>query len=116
MTVKQRAKWSVRVGEACVDYLVSVGAIPTPGGFHDYGLETRAGRLSFSPHGWWLACWFEDIAAARALLSPAGSIAQLNPHTGKWNFHFVESWGVAECVSELADSVGPLLLPAGVSS
>lgn len=45
---------------------------------------TRAGILSVGVHDDWLACRFEDIELAKHVL---GVDSNLNPHSGKWNWH-----------------------------
>ena len=58
---------------------------------HDYirfELETQAGTLTISPHGNWLACRFADPDRAAAFLRTWGHSGNLNPYSGKWNFHY----------------------------
>ena len=50
-------------------------------------IETLAGRLQITCYGDWLACRFDDVDRAKALL-PHGPGERLNSHSGKWNFHF----------------------------
>jgi hypothetical protein len=50
-------------------------------------VETRAGRLRVTCYGDWLACRFDDVDRAKALL-PHGPGERLNSYSGKWNFHF----------------------------
>ncbi len=51
-------------------------------------LTTRAGTLSVTPYAGWVACRFHDVKAAAALLGSHPATGRLNPHSGKWNFHF----------------------------
>ena len=50
-------------------------------------LPTVCGSLRVVPYGNWIACRFSDVAAARNRL-PHGPCDRLNPHSGKWNWHF----------------------------
>jgi len=50
-------------------------------------LPTVCGPLRVVPYGNWIACRFSDVAAARGHL-PHEQNDRLNPHSGKFNFHF----------------------------
>lgn len=69
---------------AVTNMLRDLGAVATPGEWHAWRLDTRAGRLDVTPHPTWVACRFVDVAAAKAIL---GTDPRLNPHSGKWNWH-----------------------------
>ena len=59
-------------------------------------LLTTAGRLQITIYDIWLACRFDDVDAAVNVL-PYDD--QLNPHSGKWNFHFRVGLPVTECLA-----------------
>jgi predicted DNA-binding WGR domain protein len=48
-----------------------------------FAVQTRAGTLHITPFGNWIACRFQDPAAASCLCN-----GHRNPHSGKWNFHY----------------------------
>lgn len=54
------------------------------GGAYGLQLDTRAGLLELSPYEDWVACRFEDVARANVEIHHG----QLNPYSGKWNWHF----------------------------
>jgi hypothetical protein len=72
-----------------------------------FELETAAGKLTICPSGNWLACQFDDPARAVVFLRTWMNWNNLNPYSGKWNFHYYgadfEESLVA--VSELLDGV-----------
>ena len=55
-----------------------------------FELETKAGKLTISPSGNWLACCFEDPDRAVPFLREwlPFELEVLNRHSGKWNFNF----------------------------
>jgi len=53
-----------------------------------FELETVAGKLWIAPSGNWLACRFDDPARAEAFLRTWMNWSNLNPYSGKWNFHY----------------------------
>lgn len=74
-----------------------------------FELETGAGKLSVGPSGNWLACRFDDPDRAAAFLRAwgAGALHNLNPHSGKWNFHYfgADFQYALEAVRDLLDRV-----------
>lgn len=69
--------------QACAAMLQSLGAQPAEYSY-PWQLQSVAGVLRLHPYDNWLACRFEDVAAAKALVGHG----QLNPYSGKWNWHF----------------------------
>jgi hypothetical protein len=67
----------LQCGGQVVDYGPLAGAPVT------FAVPTRAGTLHVTSFGNWIACRFQDPAAATRLLND-----RCNPHSGKWNFHF----------------------------
>jgi len=59
--------------------------------FHEYTLTTKAGQLGMTfSEGNALAsifCAFEEPKAALCLFEEMGRAAEVNPFSGKWNFH-----------------------------
>jgi hypothetical protein len=53
-----------------------------------FELETTAGKLTIGPSGNWLACRFDDPDRAAAFLRTWMNWNNLNPYSGKWNFHY----------------------------
>ena len=54
----------------------------------EFAIQTVAGELTVHPAGDWIACRFQDVEAAKRLLSfwPKEELARLNGFSGKWNF------------------------------
>lgn len=65
------------------DLLLRLGAHKAVVTTYDYEIVTKAGVLALSVYDNWLATRFEDVDAAKQLVGPG-----LNPHSGKWNFHY----------------------------
>jgi hypothetical protein len=70
--------------DMCRQMLLALGA--QPGQSYELRLETLAGPMECTPYDEWLACRFDDPARARAIASGAS----LNPHSGKWNWHYTK--------------------------
>lgn len=72
---------------ACDEMLKGLGAMPPSDAepFH-WLLQTSGGQMKCHVFSDWLACRFEDVAAAKNAIH-SGS---LNPYSGKWNWHFVK--------------------------
>lgn len=87
-------------------YLLAAGASEV--GPLEYLLETTAGTLRVHVYDDWLACRFQDVGKALAVLS-GPSLGRLNRWSGKWNFHFFGEWTVDEAVMEFDREVGELL-------
>lgn len=79
----------------CGEMLLALGAVP--GTYRSHRLETVAGGLECTPYENWLACCFDDPKRA----SNFASGTSLNPHSGKWNWHFDEP-GLKEAVGLFA--------------
>jgi predicted DNA-binding WGR domain protein len=67
----------LQCGAKVVDHGSLAGAAIT------FAVPTRAGTLHVTPFGNWIACRFQDPAAASRLCN-----GHCNPHSGKWSFHF----------------------------
>ena len=71
----------------CESHLRSIGALDVSGlpGYLGYrfALPTRYGTLLITPYDNWVACRFSHVE-----LAVAGNIPNVNPHSGKWNWHF----------------------------
>jgi hypothetical protein len=54
----------------------------------EFAIQTIAGKMTVTPEGDWIACRFQDVDAAKAVLPywPKDKSAQLNGFSGKWNF------------------------------
>ncbi|WOB06512.1 hypothetical protein [Piscinibacter gummiphilus] len=73
----------------CIEMLGRLGAKESKLTWYELQLDTRIGPLLLNPLDGWLAARFDDIQRAAALLNPGGNwTSRLNPHSGKWNFHF----------------------------
>jgi len=83
-TATKRKVDGERFQKAVTDYLTSKGA--TPSEFYDLQIETKAGPLRVTAYEDWIATRFDDPARAKSVLGEA--VKWLNPHSGKWNFHF----------------------------
>lgn len=51
-------------------------------------LTTKAGSLMVTTMGNWIACRFADVARATLVVHSNGYPGNMNPFSGKWNFHF----------------------------
>jgi hypothetical protein len=71
-------------------------------------VTTRAGTLSVVPYAGWIACRFDDVKAAVALLGYDPVSGRLNPYSGKWNFHFGRCTA-EEALGEFARELGHVL-------
>ena len=73
-----------------------------------YAIETKAGTLTVTPMAGWIACRFEDVERAKAVL---GSDDRLNRWSGKWNHMFDASMSpesmAANFFAELSRIVEP---------
>lgn len=65
--------------------LVSMGAEVAAGPRGSLVLQTRAGVLTATPYGDWVAMRFHDVEAARRVLGTDFS-GRLNPYSGKFNW------------------------------
>lgn len=83
-TSKKQRVAGERFQRAVTDYLTSIGA--TPSEFYAFQIETKAGMLRVTPYEDWIATRFDDPARAKSVLGD--EVRWLNPHSGKWNFHF----------------------------
>lgn len=85
--MKRPTKEDKAKGEAFVrgveTLLTTLGAKPAE--FYRFTIETKAGMLRVSPYPDWVACRFEDVDRAVALL---GKAINLNECSGKWNHHY----------------------------
>jgi hypothetical protein len=79
------------------DFVHGLGA--RPGSFYDYELDTPAGLLHLSVHDGWLATRFDDVAMGTKFTESCGRPS--NPFSGKWNFHYAESYAVEAILAEL---------------
>lgn len=68
---------------ACREMLIELGAVEADDYLH---LPTIAGNLRLAPYDTWLATRFDDVNAAKSHIG----FGQLNPFSGKWNWHFVK--------------------------
>jgi hypothetical protein len=86
--------------------LTAMGALPTGEPAYESRFMTRAGKLLCQPQEDWLATRFENPGAARAII-PGGN---LNPHSGKWNWHSANKKpGMAE-LKEVASLLAEVLV------
>lgn len=77
------------------DLLLRLGAHKAVVTTYDYEIDTQAGVLALAVYDNWLATRFEDVAAAKKLLGTA-----VNPHSGKWNFHYRDATAADVAVLE----------------
>jgi hypothetical protein len=82
------------------------------GGSFTVELTTRAGLLSVTWYGDWLACMFADPNLAARIL-PSGE-SRLNQCSGKWNFHFGRVCA-AEALELFLTELKPILITAKVA-
>jgi hypothetical protein len=54
------------------------------GGTYGWQLDTCVGLLELSPYEDWVACRFVDVERVNVVIHHG----QLNPFSGKWNWHF----------------------------
>lgn len=84
-----RRAFDVAFVEAMTVMLRRMGALPHDGGMYALRMDTRLGELQLSVYDGWLATHFTDPERAEAEINPCGLLGtRLNPHSGKWNFHF----------------------------
>jgi hypothetical protein len=83
-------------------YLATIGTKST---YYEWAVETRAGMLSLTAYGHWIACRFEDVERAKVF-----GLGYLNPHSGKWNHHYEIGAGEAE-LEDFKRQLGRLLPP-----
>lgn len=100
-TSKKRQEVCERFQRTVADYLTSKGA--TPSEFYALQIETKAGTLRVTPYEDWIATRFDDPAQAKSVLGE--EVRWLNPHSGKWNFHFhdddIESFALKYFIQSL---------------
>lgn len=90
------------------DWLEALGARPNfAAGGYDCTLQTEAGPLSVSVYDDWVACRFEDVDRAKALL-PHGYHDRLNRHTGKWN-HLYIGWSPRDALAAFVAAINEVL-------
>lgn len=89
------------------DFLLGLGAAPGKNGY-DFRVETACGPLDVQLYPEWVACRFEDVEAAKSCL-PHGSGDRLNPHSGKWNFHYFGCDDMRRAAREFAVAVDGVL-------
>jgi hypothetical protein len=82
------------------------------GGSFTVELTTRAGLLSVTWYGDWLACLFADPSFAARIL-PSGE-SRLNQCSGKWNFHFGRV-RATEALELFLTELKPILITAKVA-
>lgn len=64
--------------------LVRMGASKTLDcAWYEWSIQTSAGLLNINVYDTWLACRFDDVAAANRVLPGC-----VNKFSGKWNHHF----------------------------
>jgi hypothetical protein len=56
------------------------------GGRYGWQLDTIAGVLDIKPYDEWVACYFDDLEAAKEKIR----FGCLGQYSGKWNWHFVK--------------------------
>jgi hypothetical protein len=89
----------LQCGAKIVDYGSLAGAPVT------FAVPTRTGTLQVTPFGNWIACRFQDPAAATRLCNGC-----CNTHSGKWNFHFPRVTA-EEAFLEFATALNTVLQP-----
>lgn len=70
--------------KSCAVMLVELGATPCEWHTPKFALDTIAGRMTVTPYGDWAACRFDDEKLAVKTIF----FGNLNPFSGKWNWHF----------------------------
>ncbi len=70
--------------EEALKVLLALGAKKNEGLGYDYVIDTIAGPLECAPYEDWLATRFMDVAQAKQKVGGD----RLNPHSGKWNWHY----------------------------
>jgi hypothetical protein len=89
---KAREAESAKLGAAVSAFVLEKGGwveMKWSTGHDSYVLPTSLGPMYVHVIDDWIACRFEDVTRARAVL-PHGWTSRLNPHSGKWN------WGCGE--------------------
>lgn len=76
------------------DFLKTVAQPVRGNEIYAFEIQTIVGRLLLHPHERWVACRFDDPAAASASDRVLGP--QVNPWSGKWNFHYGQNPGLRE--------------------
>ena len=88
-TKKQAAAYFAAACEI-LDKCCSFAKYPAKGEA-EYKINTVAGSLRVTVYDDWLACRFDNVAAAKAALPEYAGLGQryarLNPFSGKWNWH-----------------------------
>jgi hypothetical protein len=97
----------IKLKKRIMSFLEEHGATPSDG-LYSLMMETNLGLLRLSVHDEienrklspWVATRFEDVERAKVRLGN-----EINPYTGKWNFHFFDGCGLtAEQCAEYFES------------
>lgn len=96
--------------------LRSYGADPATGRGYDYGLATPAGELRVTVYEDWVACRFSDPATAITTLPDGAHRQNLNPYSGKWNWHYISGWTATEAIADFEQQLRELFACTGVLS
>lgn len=83
---------------------------PVP--MREFLVLTQAGTLEVTVFSNWIACRFQDVPHARHWLLAHHEGGNLNPHSGKWNFHFDEDTDVVAARETFRAALEPLLYPS----
>jgi hypothetical protein len=108
---KRAARWQAQFAKTMTAYLAGVGAKPNSYNPPEHTLLTRAGTLTVTVYENWLACRFLDIQHAKRYLGDRTKDrdSRLNPHSGKWNFHFTTGTDLDICEATFRSELEPLL-------
>jgi hypothetical protein len=85
--------------------VLALGGVPDT--FYKWVIETKAGKLYVSVHEaeasklFSIFCRFDDPKLANETLSPHNK-SNLNPHSGKWNYHMSN---MEDCLNSFQDSL-----------
>src|SRR4051812_17025482 len=90
------------------DFVISHGSAANDDG--GLIIETTGGLLEVTPYGDYIYCRFHDVEKAKAVLPHHEWDSRLNPHSGKWNFHFGTAASPFYCLSVFEAELTPLLL------
>ena len=69
-------------------FLIRNGATERLNKAYEYAISTKLGTLQISVYLDWVACRFDDVDRAVAVIGPHG----MNPYSGKWNHHYDVSY------------------------
>lgn len=87
--MKRAKKVKIDIADDVRAWLLEQGA-QRSNTIREFSIRTTCGVLHISPYDTWIACCFDDVAAAKQHFPPVFGLGhdRLNPYSGKWNWHY----------------------------